>query len=78
MDFLSQSLMGGPLDLGLDSTKSKIIRVGNNGLWAIMRNSSIGLRLSFKKKAMCASSFWAWTFLFFKMTEWVPRIGLGF
>ena len=31
-----------------------------------MWKSSIGLRLSFKKRTMYASSFWAWAFVFFR------------
>ena len=29
--------MRGPLDLGFHSFRSKIIRVGNNGHWALIR-----------------------------------------
>ena len=43
-----------------------------------MWTSNIGLRLSFKKKAMCASNFLGLGPLFFKMTGWVPSVGLGF
>jgi hypothetical protein len=70
---------------GFDSMRSKIKRVGNNGLWALIRIGScetqaLGLDFHSRKKeeAMCASSFWAWAFLFSKITEWVPRVGLGF
>ncbi len=35
-----------------------------------MWKSSIGLRLSFKKRTMCASSFWAWAFVFFQ-NDWM-------
>ena len=43
----------------------------------IMCNPSIGLRISFKKITICASNFELEPF-FFKMTGWVPSIGLGF
>jgi hypothetical protein len=68
---------------GFDSMKSKIKRIGNTGLWALIRirsceTQALGLDFHSRKEPCAPQVFGLWAILFFKLTEWVRSVGLGF
>ena len=68
---------------GFDSTRSKIIRVGNNGLWALIRIGSyktqaLGLEFHSRKESCAPQVFGLGPFCFSKLLNGFQALDLGF